>query len=105
MASEEDIGFLRALINESGDIKYTDPILSTRIDSAGTPEAAAYRIWVEKAASYAEVTSFSEGGSSRQLSDLHKNALAMAKHFSSYVKSEDVALVPGPTITRPITRA
>lgn len=38
-------------------------------------------IWREKAASYAGLVSVSESGSSRQMSDLHKNAIAMAKAF------------------------
>lgn len=106
MATVGEIALLRRLTDEPDDNgKFSDLDLEARINDKGSPEAAAYGIWVEKAASYASLTSFSEGGSSRTLSDLYKNALAMAKHFSVYTVEDDPGSVRLPSSTSPISRA
>lgn len=82
MATAEEIAAFRLLINEPENVEpYTDAVLGVRIDSATSSEALAAQIWREKAATYAALVSVSESGSSRQLSDLHKNALEMAAAF------------------------
>lgn len=84
MATAEQIAGLRLLIAEAADeLPYSDQVLEERIDGAATLQGLAAEIWTEKAARYAELVSVSESGSSRQLSDLHDNALTMAKHFTS----------------------
>lgn len=83
MATAEEIAVFRLLIAEpEDDDPYTDLILGERLDAATSPEALAATIWTEKSASYAALVNVSESGSSRNLSDLHKNALAMAAHFA-----------------------
>lgn len=45
--------------------------------------AAAAQGWLMKASEYAGLVSTSEGGSRVDLSDLHKHAVEMAKHYES----------------------
>lgn len=91
MATAEEIAAFRLLIDESDDVApYDDLALSARLDAATSEQALAKQIWLEKAASYAGMVNTSESGSSRSLSDLHKNALAMAKGFG-----EDDPTAPG----------
>jgi hypothetical protein len=96
MASKEQITALRLLINEQDDkAPYDDIALSTRIDATPSTEGLAAQIWREKAAMYASLVNVSESGSSRSLSDLHKNALAMAKALGD---SDPAAPGSGPSV-------
>ena len=60
---------------------HTDADLGTMIDDVGL-ESSAARLWEESATQTASLVNVSESGSSRSLGDIHKNALAMAKHYS-----------------------
>lgn len=83
MATAEEVAAFRLMIDEADDVMpYTDAILGERLDVALSSEALAAGIWREKAATYAGLVSVAESGSSRNLSDLHKNALQMAQHFA-----------------------
>lgn len=83
MATAEEIAAFRLLINQPiNAAPYTDEALSDRLDLASSVQSLASIIWSEMAASYASMVNVSESGSSRSLSDLHKNAIAMAKYFS-----------------------
>lgn len=80
MATAEEIAAFRLLIDESADaLPYDDVSLSLRLDAAASPQALGREIWLEKAAKYSSLVNVSESGSSRSMSDLNKNALAMAK--------------------------
>jgi len=80
VATAEEIAAFRLLINQPDDVPpYDDASLSARLDGATSVQSLASTIWLELAASYSSLVSVAESGSSRQLSDLHKNALAMAK--------------------------
>lgn len=83
MATPEEIAAFRLLIGAPDNVDpYTDEVLSDRIDAAeGDLNGLASSIWREKAAHYSTLVDVSESGSSRKLSDLHKNALAMAASF------------------------
>lgn len=79
MATADEIAAFRLLIDEHEDkTPYSDQEISARLDAAVSKQALAAEIWMEKAAKYASLVNVSESGSSRNLSDLHKNALAMA---------------------------
>ncbi len=96
MATAEEIAAFRLLINESEDkLPYDDTTLSARLDAALSPQGRAAEVWREKAAAYADLVSVSESGSSRQLSDLHKNALAMA---DALTKADPAAPGSGPAV-------
>lgn len=88
MATAEEIAELRLLIadTDSANYKYTDTQLSNLIDGkSGDLNASAYDVWVQKAASAAELVDISEGGSSRKMGDVYEQALDMARHFGSQV--------------------
>lgn len=88
MATADEIAELRLLIadTDSANYKYTDTYLSDLIDAkSGEMNSAAYDIWVQKAASAAELVDISEGGSSRKMGDVYEQALDMARHFGNAV--------------------
>ena len=80
MASTSDIATVRRNVNESSDALYKDEDIEVLIDADGIAGASA-AIWREKAAKYAGLVNVSESGASHSYSDLHKNALAMAKAY------------------------
>lgn len=84
MATSEEIAAFRLLVDESADkLPYDDISISSRLDTASSPEALATQIWREKAARYASLVNVSESGSSRNLSDLHDHALKMAAVYAN----------------------
>jgi hypothetical protein len=83
VATAGEIAAFRLLIDEHDDAQpYSDLSLSTRLDGATSTQSLAAEIWREKAATYASLVNVTESGSSRSMSDLHKNALNMAKEFA-----------------------
>lgn len=82
MATVEQVAQLRLMVAEPDETTYTDDMLSVLIDSYALTDLplveSAYSVWVQKAASYADLVDISEGGSSRKNGDLHKRALTMA---------------------------
>lgn len=84
MASADQLAALRrASALETGDVVYTDALLSQMIDTYGSLSAAAAQVWREKGAASAGMVDTTESGSSRKLSDLHKSALEMADGFEA----------------------
>lgn len=85
MATAQDIARLRLLVNEPADVApYTTNALSDRLDFADNDvRKVAGEIWEEKASGYAELTNVREGSSSRDLGDLHEQALTQARHFGA----------------------
>ena len=81
MASEVQIQQLREAIDEPTEDRYSSDTLNTLIDTLGTVEAVAERVWATKAAGYAGLVDVSEAGASHHLSDLHKHAMEMAKFY------------------------
>lgn len=107
MAKVVEIAELRLAIGEEKDENpYTDRFLNDVIDGEGGVNAAAARIWGHKAASAAGLVDVTEGGSSRKLGDLYKNALAMQKTYENRAAAD----AGQPTVpasyasTRPIAR-
>jgi hypothetical protein len=88
MADPAEVIRLRRLANYTAVDPYDDTQLSALIDEFGVYRTAA-RLWDETAAMYASMVNTSESGSSRQMGDLHKNALAMAKYFKALADEED----------------
>lgn len=84
MASTDELAALRrATALDPSDTVYTDELLSDLIDSLGSLSAAAAQVWREKAAATAGMVDTTESGSSRKMSDLHKNALEIAGGFAA----------------------
>lgn len=80
---------LRSLLGEEiptggseADTLFTDEKINDLLTAAGgDADLAAASGWRVKAAHYADLVDVAEGNSSRAMSDLHKNALAMARAF------------------------
>ena len=87
MATVDQINELRRLIDQPNNVTpWTDQVLGDRIDALGPiPDLRllAGNIWTEKAASYTSLVDIKEGNSDRKLSQLHKQALAMASSFGA----------------------
>lgn len=83
--------------------EYTDSQLWNMIQTGGTMNSIAARVWSEYAASTAVLVTVSEGSSRRQLGDLFKQAQSMAQYFRS-LDEEDSPAVTGITQTMPIRR-
>lgn len=103
MAEAADIAELRRLINELDNAApWTDEVLGARIDAnEGTLSSLAATIWREKAATYASMVDIKEGNSDRKLSQLYKQALAMADSLGGELASAGASR---PTRTRKIER-
>jgi hypothetical protein len=89
MASASDVKLVRRQVNEPTTDDYTDTLIGTYIDEIGIT-GATIRIWEEKAARYSDLVDVTEAGASHKYSDLHKNAMAIAKHYRSIEESSDV---------------
>jgi hypothetical protein len=102
MASPEDLATLRQLINEFDDTNgWTDDYLNGLIDGGLTLNKAAGSVWTIKAGRFSALVDVTESGSSRKMSDLHKNALAMARYYSGADAAEAEETAPtGPVIQR-----
>ena len=103
MATQADILELRDKIKEPTTDTYNDELLAVFIDKYGV-RGAAKEIWESKAAGIAHLVDISEGGSSRKMSDIHKNFLAIARTFDDSSGSGGEAVVEAPR-TRLIERA
>lgn len=104
MATPADVVRLRRMADAGDTSKYRDADLSARIDEAGSVEGAAADMWREKAASYAGLVDTTEGNSSRKLSQLQANALAMAKQLDGSVPGDIAVILEARPRSRAITR-
>lgn len=105
MATETQIAALRAMIGQPENAEpWTDEVIGALIDTAGGDlNLAAYNAWLSKAATASSMVDISEGGSSRKMSDLHKNALAMAAVFKGQISPDTPPVTGGARLYR-ITR-
>lgn len=71
----------RMTATTESDPIYDNTLVGTYIDNLGSNEAAAAAIWGEKAAAASVLVDTAESGSSRSLSQLQRQALAMQQHF------------------------
>jgi len=104
MATPQEVEELRRITGYDAVDPYDDPQLSALIDASSVYRVAA-RLWNEKAAEYSGYVHIQESGSSRNMGDLHKNALAMAKYYLGLAKEDEApADVTGHARTRAIVR-
>lgn len=100
MATTEQIYELRTKTGLVGDDAFgADEILGALIDITGSTDLAAADIWQRKAATYAELVDTSESGSSRSMSQLHRNALEMFRFYNGRTPT------PEPTDGRLVARS
>lgn len=104
MASEAQILELRIMIAQPENAEpWTDAKLGALIDAKnGDLNAAAYSVWEGKAAQVAHLVDISEGGSSRKMSDMYKNFLAIRDTFAPEDGTSGGRRAP---MTREITRS
>lgn len=89
MATEAQIRALRVLINDTTEpYDLSDEDLSELIDLYPNPDQAASIVWSNKAGQYSTLVNVSESGSSRNMGDMYKNALAMAKFYRDKFSEE-----------------
>ena len=107
MARPEDVDRLRQMTGETDSTDYADTVLDEMIDSLGSLEAAAERVWGEKMGRYADLVNFSEAGSSRSNSDLFKHAQEMQAYYKGLVPTPEGEAPPAGTYstTRRIVRS
>lgn len=87
MADPADVQTVRRLSNIPSPAEpYTDQFLSDLIDGQGIFGAIS-TLWEEKAAQFVLAVDTTESGSSRKLSQLRENALAMAAHYRARADS------------------
>lgn len=104
MATTEEVANLRRMVAEPTEATYSNLALSAILDAAPSAYHAAASIWQEKAGTYAELVNTSESGSSRSNSQLHQNALNMAKHYRDLANPVVTTASSSPT-SYPIERA
>jgi hypothetical protein len=102
MATPDEILALRRMTALGADTTvYDDVVLNDMIDELGI-NAAAAAVWSEKASALSTLVDVSESGSSRNMSQAYKGALAMAQHYAGQDSTpEDNSLA---ATTRPIVR-
>lgn len=107
MATELEITRLKLLV---GAELMTDEQLGQVWDTQGGDiDLAAATVWEIRAGKYHTMVNISESGSSRQMGDMHKNALAMAEWYrkkrADSIEDPGEPEVPvGRTTTRRIVR-
>lgn len=90
MAIGASVDRVRQLLQADQD-EFSDPLLGDILDSvAGDVNLATAEAWGIRAAGYSTLVNVSESGSTRNLGDLYRNAIAMKKHYLD-VNSEGVA--------------
>lgn len=84
MATAADIARLRLLVGDPSEEEVSDYTLEVTLDAmAGNVNRAASEIWGIRAASFSQLVNTTESGSTRNLGDLYKNAMAMKAHYDS----------------------
>jgi len=97
MATQENIDKLRLLLGNPSEDELSDVQLGAILDGVeDNLNLAAAEGWGIRAASYSSLVNVSESGSSRQLGELYKNALAMQAHYAGQIS--------GPAVTAGRTR-
>ena len=105
MADSAHIAQLRLLV---GPGVLTDPEIGQIIDTQNSDEPnltlALAQVWEAIAGRYSGLVNVSESGSSRSMSDLHKNALAMAAATRAQLSADVIVSSSSKSGTRKITR-
>lgn len=94
MATSDQIALVHRNIDEPTEDNYTDAYIQSLIDASGVNGASAI-IWEQKSAGLVGKVNVTEAGASHSFSDLHKNALNMAKEFRNAQVADDAAIVTG----------
>jgi hypothetical protein len=106
MATPEQIEAVKDLLpDDAADYGWDDDKISEQIDAGVTGNALLLAFWDKVTSSTVGIVDMSESGSSRSLSQLNKQAMAMAKMYRDLLEKETNP--PAPTtgiFSRPIRR-
>lgn len=90
MATQEEIDAFKTLLPSNYETYgWNDTVIGALIDAGKSTNSMLMQYWDKVAAETAEFADMSESGSSRSLSVIHKNAVAMAKMYRDLVKEEE----------------
>lgn len=90
MAEQADIDAFKELLpSNPGQYGWDDAYIGALLDSGITENSMLLKFWEKVAASTSDFVDMSESGSSRSLSQIHKNAVAMAKVYRDLVDKEE----------------
>lgn len=81
-AALSDVSLLRHYIDEQDNEVFADQFLVDVLERTDNIYRAASEVWMLKAARWARLVTTAEAGASKNMSDLHKQALAMASDYS-----------------------
>ena len=107
MADQAEIDFVLTLLGPyAGEMGWTEEKIGEMLDAGKSPNQIARDFWISRSASTATLVDMSESGSSRKLSDINRNALAMAAMFGKAADDEieDPPVAPRQVTTRAIRR-
>lgn len=79
MANEQDVQRVKDLTENGG---MTEEDIKKLLDAGQTVREICHDYWTRKATTYSTMVNVSESGSSRNMGDLYKNALAIADRFA-----------------------
>lgn len=95
MASEADIMIVRDNIpSEALEEGWDDVKIGVLLDSPMTTSRVIRHWWNYRASSTASFVNVSESGSSRSLSDIHRQALEMLKYWDARIAEEEAPEPP-----------
>jgi hypothetical protein len=96
MATPEEIEDVQDLLpDDAADYGWDTDKISAMIDSGVTGNALLVSFWDKVSSSTSGYVDMSESGSSRALSQIHKNAVSMAKTYRDLLDKENAP----PTVT------
>lgn len=91
MATEEQIAMFKLIV---GNELFTEDQLGQVLDEQeGDFDLAAAQVWEIRAGKYHTMVNMTESGSTRNMGDMHKNALSLATYYRK--KREDSIVDPG----------
>ncbi len=103
MATAEEILEVRQNTDEPTQDNYSDIVISTLIDANGI-DRASEKVWLRKAASWADEIDVSENGSSHSFGSLSSKAITLAKEFSTRADKATIVAPGGVTTIGKIVR-
>lgn len=108
MATQEQIDIVKGMLPpDAATYGWDDAKIETLIDALISNNRIVLQYWELTAARMSKMVDTAESGSSRKMSDLFDNAIAMAKYWKGIVEDEETPIVV-PVVkrsgTRPINR-
>lgn len=90
MATAADILVVKDNLPETAEAEgWNDTKIGTMVDALGTPSKAIRQYWSATSARTSAFVDISESGSSRSLSDVHKQAVEMLKYWDDRIAQEE----------------